>query len=94
LAFTSLFFDKRWGKENLECEPPDSVVAGTGLPLGIVEGTGLGYAIKFDIKSSCEDWTIVSFSEDLWDIFELLGIESKYKAFRSEMLSLQYVDVY
>jgi hypothetical protein len=64
MAYTSLFFDKEWWKENLDCSPPGLVGSGTGLPLGIAEGSGLGYAIKGDIHSISNDWNVVSFGKE------------------------------
>jgi len=61
IAFTFLFFDKKWWEENLKCEPPGFVGAGTGLPSGIGEGSGLGYAVKGDLNSGSKDWEAVSY---------------------------------
>jgi hypothetical protein len=64
LAFASIFFDKKWWEENLNCSPPGFVGAGTGLPHGIGEGSGLGCAVKFDVNSDSKDWPVVSFNKE------------------------------
>jgi len=64
LAYTAVFFDRKWWQEHLKCEPPGFVGAGTGLPLGIGEGSGLGFAIKFDINSDSKDWHTIAFGEE------------------------------
>ena len=63
MAFVSIFFDRQWWQENLNCQPPGLVGAGSGLPLGIGEGSGLGYAVKGSVNSSSENWGVVSFSK-------------------------------
>lgn len=63
LHYTSLFFDKKWWKDNLNSEPPGFVGAGTGLPLGVGKGSALGYAIKFDKNFKTQDWEVVSFNK-------------------------------
>jgi len=64
LSYTSLFFDKKWWQENLNCDPPGLVGAGTGLPLGVGEGSGLGYAVKCDLNSDSKDWDTIAFGEE------------------------------
>ncbi|MEX2672754.1 MAG: TylF/MycF/NovP-related O-methyltransferase [Phycisphaeraceae bacterium] len=46
LAFASLFFDRQWWHEQLDCAEPGLVGAGIGLPTGIACGSALGYAMK------------------------------------------------
>ena len=46
LSFASIFFDRVWWREALDCEAPGLIGAGTGLPAGISGSTGLGYAVK------------------------------------------------
>jgi len=43
------FFDKEWWNNNLNSEPPGFIGAGTGLPLQIVSGSEIGYAIKSNV---------------------------------------------
>jgi len=59
-----LFFDKKWWKENFDCEAPGLIGAGTGLPLSVGEGSGLGHAIKGDVSSNNRDWDVVSFGKE------------------------------
>lgn len=48
LPFVSTFFDREWWGEQIGGAPPGLVGAGVGLPLGVLEGSGLGYAEKSD----------------------------------------------
>ena len=63
IAYTSLFFDKKWWEVNLDCEPPGFVGAGTGLPLGIGQDSGLGFTIKLDMNSDTANWQSISFEK-------------------------------
>jgi O-methyltransferase len=46
LSLVSLFFDKKWWRDNLSSPAPGFVGSGTGLPLEPVTGSCLGYAQK------------------------------------------------
>ena len=46
IALVSLFFDKEWWNKTFQTEPPGFIGAGTGLPLQIVTGSEIGYALK------------------------------------------------
>jgi O-methyltransferase len=46
LSLVSLFFDKKWWRDNLNSPAPGFVGSGTGLPLEPVSGSFLGYAQK------------------------------------------------
>jgi O-methyltransferase len=46
LSLVSIFFDRSWWQQQLGCEPPGFVGAGTGLPLTAMNGSALGYAQK------------------------------------------------
>jgi len=61
LAFVSKFFDKEWWRSTFDEEAPGLVGAGSGLPLGIGTGSGLGYVIKHEgMDSISEGWDSVS----------------------------------
>lgn len=46
LSVASIFFDRVWWRETLGCDAPGLIGAGTGLPAGISNSTGLAYAVK------------------------------------------------
>ncbi|MHC4743636.1 MAG: TylF/MycF/NovP-related O-methyltransferase [Planctomycetota bacterium] len=63
LPYTAFFFDTEWWQEHIRSKAPGLVGAGSGLPLGIGEGSGLGYAMKFDMNSDTEDWGSIAFKK-------------------------------
>jgi len=46
LDFVATFFEREWWEREIGGAPPGCVGAGIGLPLGVLEGSGLGYAEK------------------------------------------------
>jgi O-methyltransferase len=46
LDYVSRFFDRAWWKETFDQEPPGLIGAGSGVPIGLSRGSGLGYAVK------------------------------------------------
>lgn len=46
MPFTSLFFNEQWWQKNLATKAPGFIGAGTGLPLGVGEGSSIGYTKK------------------------------------------------
>ncbi len=55
LDYVSLFFDREFWWKNFGCKPPGLIGAGSGLPVGIGEGCGLGYAQKLPEKPASPD---------------------------------------
>jgi O-methyltransferase len=68
IPYISLFFDTRWWEKKLNCACPGFVGAGVGLPLGIGEGSNLGYAVKGDISSFTKDWDTVSYNTEFGSV--------------------------
>jgi len=46
LDLMATFFDKAWWRKHLDCDPPGLVGTGSGLPLGVASGSGIGYTVK------------------------------------------------
>ncbi len=46
LDLVATFFEREWWKREIGGSPPGFIGAGIGLPLGVLEGSGLGYAEK------------------------------------------------
>lgn len=46
LEFVARFFDRQWWRETLGEEAPGLIGAGSGLPVGVWHGCGLGYTVK------------------------------------------------
>lgn len=46
LDYVKLFFDDPWWQQEMGVKAPGLIGAGSGVPAGIAEGCGLGYAVK------------------------------------------------
>lgn len=53
-----LFYDRGWWRENFNCDPPGFYGSGTGVPLGMSSGSGIGFARKIDVETYLRESTL------------------------------------